>query len=726
MIGETITLQRPIELAAFNLQAGDEFRVRPLGTDCNGERMFDLFALNDNQFKRRLVSAASESYLTGTPHAEPRIESVSRFAFTTTGGGFHSGESDHRRRAASEHAGDDSSPAVAIRNEAAERTGDSSRVVAAGEVERGQSASLQVDSRGELGHSDGLPRDGAATHTSRISRTDNLVRHEHAGHSETDKIVRPTDEKPPAHINGIVLVVDLMNILVRCWHVGQPSTIHAVRGMLDSVRLVALQYHPSLILFAHEGGHGHRHAIYPEYKTTRPETEQGLKDQIALCLKALDLIGWPVLPSTGFEADDVLATLATDLATRADEVVLVTSDKDLLGFVGRDGVTVHDPAKKVRVTREHVRERLGIDPHQVSDFLTLQGDTSDNIPGGAGIGAKTAAELLTVCGDLKSILKLAANTPAGHPQAKALAKVQRSRADIELSQQLVTLVTDTPLPSRWWLWPADQPRAYWQQRLQELGLGEPARRLAECGLFNETRSRHVPLLPPIRTESSHVENRGSGVLPISGTGDRDASAGMPDATANQISRPDSEQVRPATDPLPVLTDRPELTTATDVPDPTGETAHAQIHRDAGHCDRITTGTQENRPPSEAGSTALDDTQPTGRKRREPDRLSLPAWLCDAATFVPLYAEDISLTALQRKHQEGIEWRASSPNIVAGINTNDPVTYCRKIWDETPTASQLAFCRGALGQPFEDVLIATAMPSKASTEPTRRVSTPSLF
>lgn len=363
----------------------------------------------------------------------------------------------------------------------------------------------------------------------------------------------PTPERPFAErkttIAGPVLVVDLMNVLVRCWHVGQPSDAHGVRGLLDSVRLIVERYQPSVIVFAAEGGHGHRHAIYPEYKATRPATDPNLKSQIGLCLRALEVIGWPVVSSAGFEADDVLATLATDLATRADRVVLVTSDKDLLGLVGRSNVTVYDPGKKLELTPELVVERLGVEPARVGDFLSLCGDSSDNIPGAAGIGAKTAATLLAV-DSLTEIeraatqLDVIANSATPYcnrwrPHLKALTKVAASRESIELSRRLVTLHADLPLPTNWELAPALRPRAHWQQRLQELGLGAPAQRLAS--ILGEPRdgerldSDLLDAVEPQRCAAS------AGVLPA--VGDDPGADSQTRPTTGHTLPPDADPVQ---------------------------------------------------------------------------------------------------------------------------------------------------------------------------------------
>lgn len=299
----------------------------------------------------------------------------------------------------------------------------------------------------------------------------------------------PSDQPVIPTRLGRVLIIDLMNVLVARWHIGEKSRIHAVRSTLDTVRQIAADTHPDVIVFAAEGGHGFRQQRFAGYKATRPQTDPGLTEQVQLFHRACEIIGWPVLSSPGLEADDVIATLATDLSVRAESTMIVTSDKDCLQLLTLPGISIYDPAKKMFVATPAVQERLGVRPSQVRDYLAICGDTSDNVPGCKGIGAKGASALLEF-GSLEEILQASgrcdviensADAVSNHwrPALKSLRNIDADRANVELSRDLVTLVTTAPLPQRWELWPASRPRPGWQLKLQELGLGEPARRLAE-------------------------------------------------------------------------------------------------------------------------------------------------------------------------------------------------------------------------------------------------------
>ena len=134
------------------------------------------------------------------------------------------------------------------------------------------------------------------------------------------------------------------------------------------------------------------------YKANRPAAEAALHHQIKLACEALEADGFPVWRVDGFEGDDLIATavkaLTADLSYHSRQQVLIASaDKDLLALVS-EKVEVHSTRTGSRLGPAEVREKLGVDPCQVVDYLTLVGDASDNIKGAKGIGPKTAAGLL--------------------------------------------------------------------------------------------------------------------------------------------------------------------------------------------------------------------------------------------------------------------------------------------------------------------------------------------
>jgi len=155
-----------------------------------------------------------------------------------------------------------------------------------------------------------------------------------------------------------------------------------------------------------------RHQIYPAYKANRPEAPADLIPQFALISQVVDAFKIKRLVMPGFEADDIIGTLAHQARRAGHEVVIVTGDKDLMQLVG-DGVFLLDELRASKhgselfIDADAVKNQLGVWPHQVIDMLALAGDASDNIPGVAGIGQKTAAELIAEFGPLEKILEMA-------------------------------------------------------------------------------------------------------------------------------------------------------------------------------------------------------------------------------------------------------------------------------------------------------------------------------
>jgi DNA polymerase-1 len=138
-----------------------------------------------------------------------------------------------------------------------------------------------------------------------------------------------------------------------------------------------------------------RNDEYPEYKANRGETPDDLEPQFDLCREIAEALGYPVFEEEGWEADDLLATISTGILKRKGDAVVITSDKDLCQLVREDGrVVCHDLAKEKIYDADAVRDKFGVDPAQIPDYLGLVGDTVDNLPGVPGVGAKGAAAAL--------------------------------------------------------------------------------------------------------------------------------------------------------------------------------------------------------------------------------------------------------------------------------------------------------------------------------------------
>ena len=189
-----------------------------------------------------------------------------------------------------------------------------------------------------------------------------------------------------------------------------------------------------------------RSQLYPEYKANRDAPPEDLRPQVERAIEMLGDIGVPVIGCEGFEADDVLATIATDFSSKHPDirVRIISKDKDLKQLLGKGipPTEMYDVHKDQLITEADLMDELGIRPDQMIDLLTLMGDTADNIPGVPGIGIKTAAKLLIEFETLDGVIEAAkAGTIKGKRRENILASVD----SLPLSKQLVTLRHDVPI-----------------------------------------------------------------------------------------------------------------------------------------------------------------------------------------------------------------------------------------------------------------------------------------
>ena len=186
-----------------------------------------------------------------------------------------------------------------------------------------------------------------------------------------------------------------------------------------------------------------RHTMYPDYKATRQKTPEDLHAQVPLVEEILRALRVPILRSEGWEADDLIATLAVQSRSEGRECWIVSGDKDLLQLVG-GSVKALKPDSNFAYRPfgvEEVKAEWGIMPERILDYLSLTGDASDNVPGVAGIGDKTALKLLTEFGSLDSIY-----AHLGEVKPESLRrKLEAGKESADLSRRLITLDTSAPL-----------------------------------------------------------------------------------------------------------------------------------------------------------------------------------------------------------------------------------------------------------------------------------------
>jgi len=193
-----------------------------------------------------------------------------------------------------------------------------------------------------------------------------------------------------------------------------------------------------------------RSQLYPDYKANRDAPPEDLFPQVNRAIEMLEAIGVPVIGCEGFEADDVLATIATDFSSKHPDirVRIISKDKDLKQLLGEGTpptlppTEMYDVHKDQLITEQDLMEDLGIRPDQMIDLLTLMGDTADNIPGVPGIGIKTAAKLIAEFNTLEAVIEAAKQ---GQIKGKRQENILASEPSLPLSKELVTLRHDVPI-----------------------------------------------------------------------------------------------------------------------------------------------------------------------------------------------------------------------------------------------------------------------------------------
>ncbi|MCH7692624.1 MAG: DNA polymerase I [Proteobacteria bacterium] len=183
-----------------------------------------------------------------------------------------------------------------------------------------------------------------------------------------------------------------------------------------------------------------RNDIYPAYKANRPPPPDDLIPQFALVREATRALNIAAVELAGYEADDLIATYTRQAREAGAEVTIVSSDKDMMQLVG-EGVTMLDAMKNREIGPEQVRDKFGVGPDRVIDVQALAGDSSDNVPGVAGIGVKTAAALINEYGDLDTVLARAGEIK----QPKRRQALIEQAGNARISRDLVTLRDDVPV-----------------------------------------------------------------------------------------------------------------------------------------------------------------------------------------------------------------------------------------------------------------------------------------
>jgi DNA polymerase-1 len=243
-------------------------------------------------------------------------------------------------------------------------------------------------------------------------------------------------------------LVDSMSNIHRAYHAiqrlstsaGRPT--NAVYGFVTMLRKMVREHSPDLLAAAWDGPERtQRHEAYAEYKANRPAMADDLSVQLPEIREALAAYRIPILELPGYEADDVIGSLAKKAEAQGYDVVIVTADKDMLQLVSGDRIRVFHTGKEIFLDDAGVAAFFGVGPGQVADVLALMGDSVDNVPGVPGVGQVTAKKWISQYGSLSALLD-----HADEIKGKVGESLRAHREDALLSRRLAEIPVDLPVP----------------------------------------------------------------------------------------------------------------------------------------------------------------------------------------------------------------------------------------------------------------------------------------
>ena len=244
-----------------------------------------------------------------------------------------------------------------------------------------------------------------------------------------------------------LIIVDISSFIFRAFFAIRPMTspkglpVNAVYGVLTMMMKLLQNYNPTHVILARDSkGGSFRNEKYEQYKANRGEPPEELVPQFAIIEELIAKMEIPALAIPNYEADDIIGSFAVQFKDSFDEILIASGDKDLMQFVGGH-IKMVDTMKDKIYDREGVFEKMGVFPEQVVDYLSLIGDSSDNIPGVKGIGAKGASKLLAEYKDLDNVFKNLDSLS----NKRARTALEKNGDDAFLSKGLVEIVTDLDL-----------------------------------------------------------------------------------------------------------------------------------------------------------------------------------------------------------------------------------------------------------------------------------------
>jgi DNA polymerase I len=232
---------------------------------------------------------------------------------------------------------------------------------------------------------------------------------------------------------------------------------NAVYGFTTTLMKIIREHQPDGLAVAFdEPGPTLRHETYQAYKAQRPPMPDGMSAQIPYIHRVVEALNIPVVRKAGYEADDLIGTLAVQAEAAGYDVVIVTGDKDMLQLL-TPHVRIFDPVKSKWIAEAECRERFGVEPSRVVEVMGLMGDSTDNIPGVKGIGEKTATKLIAQFGTIEALLSRVEEVTPARMKGLLIEQAENAR----LSRTLATIDTHSPVelrPEHYELKPANQER----------------------------------------------------------------------------------------------------------------------------------------------------------------------------------------------------------------------------------------------------------------------------
>jgi DNA polymerase I len=306
-------------------------------------------------------------------------------------------------------------------------------------------------------------------------------------------------------IDGYALIYRAFYAMIaRPLRTAKGENTSAALGVVNFLLRLREKYRPDFVAWINDAGTSFREERYADYKSTREKLDNELQVDfdraVGRICQLLEAFGIPIIAISGYEADDVIGTLAGEAAARGLQAVIVSGDKDFYQLVG-PGISLLNPGRggaaavdETWVDESNASERLGVPPSQVADFLALVGDSSDNVPGVRGIGGKGAQKLLAEFGDLDTILARAGEVTAKRTREALLTQADSAR----LSRELVTIKRDVPVTlDATALVPREPDREAVIRLLTELEFFALARRLTAQGLRDTDTRTRVDSSPPL-------------------------------------------------------------------------------------------------------------------------------------------------------------------------------------------------------------------------------------